>query len=249
VGVPDAGSSPDRDFVEFVSARQHGLLRASYLVCGDLRTAEDVLRAALVRLAREWGRIRDERPDLEVRRVLYRGAVASSRGRRPAPAPTTTTGSVDPERAEPEWGPPAWEEPAWGEPGWREPAEGEPAPGERAWRERPGAETAWGEPAWPEPACGETAWPDRDRAGSDDSGDDDEDADLERRRAVLRALETLTPRQRAVVVLQFYEDRGEPDISDILGISVGTVHVLAGEAVLALRVALGSADLEIGGAR
>ena len=30
---------PDDEFVDYVQARQHTLLRAAYLVCGDLRLA------------------------------------------------------------------------------------------------------------------------------------------------------------------------------------------------------------------
>ena len=75
---------PDDEFVDYVQARQHTLLRAAYLVCGDLRLAEDLLRAALVELARQWDRVREEQPDLFVRRRLYRDAVASWRHRPPA---------------------------------------------------------------------------------------------------------------------------------------------------------------------
>ena len=211
MAASDAGSPPDPEFVEFVGARQHTLLRAAFLVCGDLRLAEDLLRRALVRLAGEWDRVRDERPEVEVRRTLYRDAVASWRRRRPAADAVTAAGSRDAEVVEPDWQVPAWGEPAWGDPDWTP----------------------------------------TDDAGDDEEPDDEdaEDAeDAERRRAVLRALDTLTPRQRAVVVLQFFEDRGEPDTADILGTSVGAVHVAAGEAVLALRSAFRSADLEIGGA-
>ena len=72
---------PDDEFVDYAQARQHALLRAAYLVCGDLRLAEDLLRDAFVQLARQWGRVREEQPDLFVRRILYREAVASWRKR------------------------------------------------------------------------------------------------------------------------------------------------------------------------
>lgn len=217
MAASDAGSPPDPEFVEFVGARQHTLLRAAFLVCGDLRLAEDLLRRALVRLAGEWDRVRDERPEVEVRRTLYRDAVASWRRRRPAADAVTAAGPRDAEVVEPDWRVPAWGEPAWGDPDWTS-----------------------------SDGAGDDEEPD-DEEPDDEDGEDAEDA--ERRRAVLRALDTLTPRQRAVVVLQFFEDRGEPDTADILGTSVGAVHVAAGEAVLALRSALRSADLEIGGAR
>ena len=76
----DAAWPPDVGFVEYVQARQHTLLRAAYLVCGDLSVAESLLRTALVDLARQWDRVRDDGPDLHVRRVLYRAAARSGDG-------------------------------------------------------------------------------------------------------------------------------------------------------------------------
>ena len=55
-------------------------------------------------------------------------------------------------------------------------------------------------------------------------------------RIVLRqALMRLTPKQRAVLVLRFYEDRTERDIADLLGCSVGTVKSQAHHALARLR--------------
>ncbi len=76
----DAAWPPDVGFVEYVQARQHTLLRATYLVCGDVSVAESLLRTALVDLARQWDRVRDDGPDLHVRRALYRAAVRSGEG-------------------------------------------------------------------------------------------------------------------------------------------------------------------------
>lgn len=55
-------------------------------------------------------------------------------------------------------------------------------------------------------------------------------------RIVLRqALMRLTPKQRAVLVLRFYEDRTEREIADLLGCSVGTVKSQAHHALARLR--------------
>ncbi len=45
----------------------------------------------------------------------------------------------------------------------------------------------------------------------------------ERRIVLLAALATLTPKQRAVVVLRFFEDLTERQVAEVLGVSVGTV--------------------------
>jgi DNA-directed RNA polymerase specialized sigma24 family protein len=166
---------PDDEFVEYAQARQHSLLRAAYLVTGDLRIAERLVGSALVQLARQWPRVREEQPDLYVRRLLYRDAVASWRGRH--------------------------------------------------------AEAMAAGPAWAE-------------------ADEPWDADLvERRREVLRALDALTPRQRAVVVLRWFEERGEGDVAQVLGCSVATAHTEGIEALGRLRDALPRADIGTGGLR
>lgn len=46
---------------------------------------------------------------------------------------------------------------------------------------------------------------------------------VDRRMALDRALAQLTPRQRATVVLRFYDDLSERATADVLGVSVGTV--------------------------
>lgn len=165
----------DAEFVEYVRARQHRLLRAAYLVCGDLHLAEDLLQGALVKLARQWDRVRDEQPDAYVRRILYRDAVSSWRRRR-----HEVVGLG------------------------------------------PGLDVPT--PAW-------------------------EAEEVERRLDVLRALDVLTPRQRATVVLRFFEDRSERETADVLGCSVGTVKSQTHDALVRLRAAMPRVDLEPGGAR
>jgi RNA polymerase sigma-70 factor (sigma-E family) len=69
-------------------------------------------------------------------------------------------------------------------------------------------------------------------------------------RIVLRqALMRLTPKQRAVIVLRFYEDRTERDVADLMGCSVGTVksqthHALARLRTLAPELSPGLPALE-----
>lgn len=176
--TPPPAPWPDDEFVDFAQARQHGLLRAAYLVTGDLRLAERLVLDALVRLARQWARVREEQPDLFVRRLVYREAVAAVRRRD---------------------------------------------------RQHPA------EPADPV----EIATP--------EGTSDDEDA--ERRADVLRALDTLPARQRAVVVIRWFEERGEGEAAQVLGCSASAVRA-EGEAALArLRNALPRVDLDIGGVR
>lgn len=57
----------------------------------------------------------------------------------------------------------------------------------------------------------------------------------ERRMTVLRALARLPARQRAVVVLRYYDDLSEAEIADILGCAPGTVKSQAAKALTSLR--------------
>jgi RNA polymerase sigma-70 factor (sigma-E family) len=57
----------------------------------------------------------------------------------------------------------------------------------------------------------------------------------EDRIALHRALGSLAPRQRAVIVLRYYEDLTEAQTADALGISVGTVKSQSRDALRRLR--------------
>ena len=155
----------DEEFAQYVRARQHRLLRAAFLVCGDLHLAEDLLQGALVKLAARWERVRNENPDAYVRKILYRDAVSSWRRTR------RESLSLFPEL-------------------------------------------------------------DLDRSEPDAASSAGERLDL------LRALAQLTPKQRAVVVLRFFEDRSEADTADALGVSVGTVKSQTHVALARLRTLL-----------
>ncbi|GAB3749329.1 SigE family RNA polymerase sigma factor [Microlunatus parietis] len=56
-------------------------------------------------------------------------------------------------------------------------------------------------------------------------------------------LRSLPPRQRAVIVLRYFEDLSEEQIAEALGCSRGNVKSTAHRALKALRAALGAADL------
>lgn len=153
----------DEEFARYVRARQHRLLRAAYLVCGDAHLAEDLLQAALTKVAARWDRLRHENPDAYVRRILYRDAVSS-------------------------------------------------------WR-RTRRESLSSLPLIEVPV--------HDR--SEQTG---QRVDLE------RALAELTPKQRAMVVLRFFEDRSEGEAAEVLGVSVGTVKSQTHAALGRLRTLL-----------
>ncbi|WP_223164238.1 sigma-70 family RNA polymerase sigma factor [Nocardioides mesophilus] len=53
-------------------------------------------------------------------------------------------------------------------------------------------------------------------------------------------VKSLPPRQRAVIVLRYYEDLSEQEIAEALGCSRGNVKSTAHHALKALRAAIGS---------
>ena len=156
----------DVGFAEFVQARQHQLIRAARLYCGDHHAAEDLVQDALIKLASRWERVRDGSPDAYVRRILYRDAVSRWR----------------------KWG---REVPYAAQPGEQDLFDDEPVPS---------AADTWAEGA-----------------------------------QVRQALAQLPPRQRAVIVLRYFEDLSEADIADAMGCSPGTVKSQASKAMATLR--------------
>jgi RNA polymerase sigma-70 factor (sigma-E family) len=70
---------------------------------------------------------------------------------------------------------------------------------------------------------------------------DDCTGDSELQDAVRRALGRLPRRMRAALVLRYFEDMTEPEVADVLGVSVGTVKSTVSRAVAKLR---SDADLQ-----
>ncbi|MEU4324615.1 SigE family RNA polymerase sigma factor [Nonomuraea dietziae] len=67
-----------------------------------------------------------------------------------------------------------------------------------------------------------------------DRGEAHDDATL-RRLALRQSLAKLSPKQRAVIVLRFYEDRSEQETAQLMGCSVGTVKSQTHYALSKLR--------------
>jgi RNA polymerase sigma-70 factor (sigma-E family) len=65
------------------------------------------------------------------------------------------------------------------------------------------------------------------------------DADPAERDRIWRALQTLPPRQRAAVVLRFYEDLSEREAAGLLGCSEGALNQLIVRGIAALRAEIG----------
>ncbi len=73
------------------------------------------------------------------------------------------------------------------------------------------------------------------------------DGAVEQRSLVWPHLLALPPRQRAVVVLRFYEDLTEAQIAEQMGCSVGTVKSQSHRALASLRARLGEPETTLNG--
>ena len=63
----------------------------------------------------------------------------------------------------------------------------------------------------------------------------DSTAAVELRPALFSALRTLTPHQREIVVLRYFDDRSENEVAEFLGVAPGTVRSTLSRAVAQLR--------------
>ena len=72
--------------------------------------------------------------------------------------------------------------------------------------------------------------------------DADADNPFDERDRMWRYLSTLPPRQRAVMVLRYYEDLSEAEIAKVLGCAPGTVKSQASRALATLRARLAEPD-------
>jgi RNA polymerase sigma-70 factor (sigma-E family) len=153
----------ERDFVEYVEARQQALVRFAFLLTSDHHTAEDLVQTALAKTYLTWDRLRDRGAvDSYVRRIIVNENTSM----------------------------------------WR-----------RAWKRRERTSEVL---------------PDRGTV----------DPDVESRDAMWRVVQSLPPRQRAAVVLRYYEDLSEADTAAVLGCSVGNVKSQTSRGIAAMRAAV-----------
>jgi RNA polymerase sigma-70 factor (sigma-E family) len=71
---------------------------------------------------------------------------------------------------------------------------------------------------------------------------DQRDADIAERDAMWMALQALPARQRAAVVLRYYEDLSERETADVLGCSIGAANQLIARGLATLRERIGSEE-------
>ncbi|GAB3019695.1 RNA polymerase sigma24 factor [Nocardioides flavus (ex Wang et al. 2016)] len=75
----------EQGFTEWVGGRQRQLLRAAYLLTGDLHRAEDLVQEALTKVALRWTRLADGNPTAYALRIIARDNISWWRCRRDVP--------------------------------------------------------------------------------------------------------------------------------------------------------------------
>ena len=152
----------DREaFIAFTEQHSRALLQTAWLLTGDWPNAEDIVQIALVKLWRQWGKLRNADSALSYARRVVATTFLNSRRRR-------------------------WV-------------------GEIPVAELP------------------------DRGGCDVPDT------IDTRRTVTQALRQLPPKQRAVLVLRYFDDLSERSTAELLGCSIGTVKSQTARALERLR--------------
>jgi RNA polymerase sigma-70 factor (sigma-E family) len=75
-----------------------------------------------------------------------------------------------------------------------------------------------------------------------DNASADKSSNFEDHDQMWQAICRLPPRQRAVLILRYYEDLPEPEICDVLGVTAGTVRSQSAKARANLRLLLHSSE-------
>ncbi|MEO6997015.1 MAG: SigE family RNA polymerase sigma factor [Terracoccus sp.] len=178
----------DDDYVEWVTARQAGLLRFAYLLTGDPHSAQDLVQTALAKAYLKWDTVRVETSrGAWVRRIIVNEQASA----------------------------------------WRRP-----------WRRHEVVNTPYLEFVdLGEASTGSTLGERRrlvaargSRSEERSSGSFDSD--------LWGVVCSLPPRQRAAVVLRYYEELSERETADVLGCSLGNVKSQTHRALAALRIKL-----------
>lgn len=82
------------DFTAWAAATQGRLLRAAFLLTGDLQRAEDLVQEALVKVALRWARLRVGQPTAYARKILVRDHATWWRRRRDYLVPDAPDGAT-----------------------------------------------------------------------------------------------------------------------------------------------------------
>lgn len=85
-------------------------------------------------------------------------------------------------------------------------------------------------------------WLERSMAAPEERAWPDDTAAVDVRLVLHKALATLSPRQKAVIVLRYFEDLTERETAAALGVSIGTVRSTTHQALARMRI-----DPDVGG--